>query len=85
MAVYRLPLGYAEWPDPDEHEHEHELRVFEPPADVVERDASARLLVRLPATLRRKIEDSAALEGVPSEVWVSRALARSVDPRLESS
>lgn len=79
MAVYRLPLGYAEWPDPDEHEPP----VYEPPVDL-ERDAGARLLVRLPATLRRKIEASAELEGVPSEVWVSRALARSVDPRLES-
>ena len=81
MAVYRLPLGYVEWPDPEQHER----HTSEPLADLERDTSAARLLVPLPAALRRKIEASAALEGVPSDVWVSRALARSVDPRLETS
>jgi hypothetical protein len=77
MAFHRLPLGYADWPDPEPRPREpHE------PVSDLEPDPGARLLVRLPAALKRKIEASAALDGVPADVWISRALARSVDPRL---
>jgi hypothetical protein len=79
MAVYRLPLGYAEWPEPEASAP----HAAEPLPDL-EPVRSTRLLVSLPAALRRKIDDSAALEGVPADVWVSRALARSVDPRLDT-
>lgn len=77
MAVYRLPLGYAEWPEPQASPSP----VFEPLPDL-EPGRTARLLVSLPAALRLKIDASADLEGVPADVWISRALARSIDPRL---
>jgi hypothetical protein len=75
MATYRLPFGYLDWP-------------AEPPVEPERADfdaepgPSARLHFRLPAALKSKIEASAALEGVPPDVWVERALSRSLDPRL---
>jgi hypothetical protein len=38
--------------------------------------------VTVPAALEQRVEASAALEGVPAEAWIVRALSRSVDPRL---
>jgi hypothetical protein len=79
MAVYSLLFGHAEWPTET------------PRRDTVARELDAaarehgrprRLSVSVPATLRERVEASAALEGVPEETWVVRALSRSVDPRL---
>jgi predicted HicB family RNase H-like nuclease len=51
-----------------------------PPAERTE-----RLSLRLPSALKKRVEASAALEGVSPNAWVERALSRSVDPRLLSS
>lgn len=76
MAVYSLLFGHAEWPE----ERKPCPRVY----DEDERAAStARLNVSVPATLKGRVEASAALEGVPEDTWVARALARSVDPRVQ--
>lgn len=40
------------------------------------------LTVSLPTDLRARIEQSAALAGLPPDAWVYRSLARSIDPRL---
>ena len=79
MTVYRLPFGLAAWP----------AAACPAAAPAVEdepgRSAGTSLSVRLPVALRRRLEASAALEGVPFDVWLSRAVARSVDPRLETT
>ncbi len=76
MARYALPFGYIDWPEPDGR----------PPLAHTLADAEiepvSRLTLRLPKSLKRRVEASAALEGVPAETWIVRALSRSVDPRL---
>jgi hypothetical protein len=74
MAVYSLLFGHAEWPEdiPRPQPAPH----FELP------ERPRRLSVTVPAALERRVEQSAALEGVPAEAWIVRALSRSVDPRL---
>ena len=74
MAIYSLLFGHAEWPDADE-------TAARPPA-VRPEPQTARLTLRVPEVLKGRLEASAALEGVPAETWIVRALARSVDPRL---
>jgi hypothetical protein len=73
MALHQLPFGYVDWPQHDPA-----------PAHAALTDAPARerLIVTVPAGLRRHVEESAALAGVPTETWIARSLARSVDPRL---
>ena len=44
-------------------------------------DLSARITLRLPDTLKRRIEVAAADEGVSVNAWLVRALDRSVDRR----
>jgi hypothetical protein len=75
MAIYSLLFGHAEWPE--------EKRPCSPlPPEFGERPRSRRLSVTVPDTLKRCVEESAALEGVPADTWIVRALSRSVDPRL---
>jgi Ribbon-helix-helix protein, copG family len=75
MAVYSLLFGHAEWPDepsrPDPH---HTV--------AVERQRVSRLTLRVPSSLKSRLDESAELAGVSRETFVERALARSVDPRL---
>lgn len=76
MARYALPFGYVDWPEPDGR----------PPAAHTLEDADvepvSRITLRVPAALKRRVEASAALEGVPADTWIVRSLTRSVDPRL---
>jgi hypothetical protein len=76
MAVYSLLFGHAEWPE-------------EPTKNLVPRAAldaqferDARLTLRVPSSLKERLEESADLAGVSREAFLERALARSVDPRL---
>lgn len=52
----------------------------EPPA-VPGDDPSARITLRLPEALKAQIEVAAAREGVSTNAWVVRALARALEPR----
>ena len=78
MARYALPFGYVDWndsadgPRPAAHTLED-----------AELESGARVTLRLPVALKRRVEASAALEGVPAHTWILRSLSRSVDPRLE--
>jgi hypothetical protein len=75
MAIYSLLFGHAEWPE--------EKRPGSPlPSEFGARPKARRLTVTVPDTLKRCVEESAALEGVPADTWIVRALSRSVDPRL---
>lgn len=76
MAIYSLLFGHVEWPD--------EKAPCDPIAtlDLSELERKKRLSVRVPAALKRRIEESAALEGVPADAWVATALSRSIDPRV---
>jgi hypothetical protein len=75
MAIYSLLFGHAEWP-------EDKPSSTPLPPEYGERPRSRRLSVTVPDTLKRCVEESAALEGVPADAWIVRALSRSVDPRL---
>lgn len=69
MATYSLLFGHADWPadgSPDECPPELERR-------------AERLTVRLPAPVRRRIETSAAREGLSADEWAALALARALD------
>ena len=81
MAIYPLLLGHLHWPDPASDAGRPS---FLGAPDAAERDP-ARLTVHLPATLRGRVEASAALAGLTPDTWIVRALSRSVDPRLETS
>jgi hypothetical protein len=76
MATYSLLFGHAEWPDQTARSRRVRSTPEADPAPV------ERLTVALPVTLKSRLDATAALEGVPAEAWIVRALARSVDPRL---
>ncbi len=76
MAIYSLLFGHTDWPDHDLRAHR---QVHAPPLD-----DTARVTLRLPAGLKRRVEASARLEGLNAETWVAGVLARSVDPRMET-
>jgi hypothetical protein len=76
MTVFPLLFGHAEWPVDDPPRRVPP--VFDRPAE----PAPARVTLAVPAPLKARIEESAALEGVPPDAWIRRVLARSVDPRL---
>jgi hypothetical protein len=75
MAIYSLLFGHAEWPE------------AAPPSnpaatlDLADVEREERLDVKVPDSLKRRVEASAALDGVPADAWVVRALSRSVDLR----
>lgn len=77
MAVYSLLFGHAEWPEA----RKPCPRVYDAEPAAPQRTAS--LNVSVPAALKGRVEASAALEGVPEQTWIVRALARSVDPRVQ--
>jgi hypothetical protein len=75
MAVYSLLFGHAEWPD-------EPIRSEPRAALAAEHERVARLTLRVPSSLKSRIEESAELAGLSREAFLERALARSVDPRL---
>jgi hypothetical protein len=78
MTVYRLPFGgHFEWDEPPEPRNARAPAPYDP-----RRERTKRVSVRLPEVLKRRVEASAELEGVPPSTWIVRALSRSVDPRL---
>jgi hypothetical protein len=78
MAIYSLLFGHAEWPEEKPHRGtvERELEALRCDSDRIR-----RISISVPDTLKRRVEASASLEGVPADTWIERALARSVDPR----
>jgi hypothetical protein len=44
-------------------------------------DTSARITLRLPEGLKVQVEAAAAREGVSTNAWIVRALARALEPR----
>jgi predicted HicB family RNase H-like nuclease len=48
-------------------------------------DLSARITLRLPEALKGRVEAAAAQEGVSTNAWIVRALARALDPRSHRS
>ena len=76
MAIYPLLFGYVEGPD-----DKPGWRPLQRPSRSVD---TTRLTLRVPESLKRRVEDSAALEGLAPDTWITRALSRSVDPRLET-
>lgn len=44
-------------------------------------DLSARITLRLPEGLKARVETAAGSEGVSTNAWIVRALARALDPR----
>jgi hypothetical protein len=79
MAIYSLLFGHAEWPEEKPHRGtvERELEVLR-----LDSDPIRRMSISVPDTLKRRVEASASLEGVPADAWIERALTRSVDPRV---
>ena len=75
MAIYSLLFGHVDWPDAEDTPNRR-LRVH---SDDL---ATTRLTLRVPEALKGRLEESAALAGVPPEAWIVTALSRSVDPRL---
>lgn len=69
MATYSLLFGHADWPG-DGPSGEQPV--------APERHAE-RLTVRLPAPLRRRLETSAASDGLSADEWAALALARALD------
>jgi hypothetical protein len=77
MAVYSLLFGHAEWPDEPTSPARANIAA-------VEYERVSRLTLRVPSSLKSRLEESAELAGVSREAFLERALARSVDPRLGS-
>jgi len=56
----------------------------EPEPGTAGEDLSARITLRLPASLKSGVESAAAREGVSVNAWLVRALARAVESRPRS-
>jgi predicted HicB family RNase H-like nuclease len=69
MATYSLLFGHAEWPSDAGSEPREPARPRYP----------ERITLRLPAALRRRVERSAARDGLSADEWVSLVLARALD------
>jgi hypothetical protein len=53
--------------------------------DAVDEAFSARISLRLPESLKQRIESSASREGASVNTWLVQALQRAVEPRRPSS
>ena len=53
----------------------------EPPAEQADEAFTARITLRLPESLKARLESSAAREGVSVNTWIVQALARAGEPR----
>lgn len=69
MATYSLLFGHAEWRAGTGSEP------VEPPRPRY----AERVTLRLPTALRRRIERSAARDGLAADEWVAAVLARALD------
>lgn len=76
MAIYPLLFGYVEGPA--------DRPARRPLPRPSKSGDTTRLTLRVPESLKRRVEDSAALEGLAPDTWITRALSRSIDPRLET-
>jgi hypothetical protein len=48
-------------------------------------ELSARITLRLPDALKSRVEAASDLEGISTNAWIIRALARALDPRSQRS
>ena len=55
-----------------------------PPAEPADEAFTARITLRLPESLKNRLEGAAALSGVSVNTWLVQALARAVEPRPSS-
>lgn len=69
MATYSLLFGHADWPADGEAQR----------PEPGPRRPAERLTLRLPAALRRRIESSAARDGLSADEWASLVLARALE------
>jgi hypothetical protein len=53
--------------------------------DAVDEAFSARITLRLPESLKQRVESAAAREGASVNTWLVQALQRSVEPRRSTS
>ena len=53
--------------------------------DAVDEAFSARITLRLPESLKQRVESSAAREGASVNTWLVQALQRAVEPRRSSA
>ena len=74
MSICRTPLDHEYWA----------AYTARPRAASWPLERRSRVTLRLPSSLKRGVEASAALEGVSVDAWVARSLARSVDPRVHA-
>jgi hypothetical protein len=81
MALFSLPFGHAEWRAAAPECRSPRPFAYDPDVAV----EPTRLTLSVPISLKTRIEASAALEGVPPDQWIRRALSRSVDPRLTAT
>lgn len=79
MATYSHLFGHFEWPEPDARPAPTGYPAAEREPAPVE-----AITVAIPVGLRRRLEATAELQGLPWETWAVRTLARSIDPRLAS-
>jgi hypothetical protein len=69
MATYSLLFGHAEWREDAETG----------PAADARQARGERLTLRVPSPLRRRIETSAARDGLAPDEWASLVLVRALD------
>ncbi len=69
MATHRLLFGSYSWPDHDERPEKHAVPVA---------PRTEKLSIRLPRTLKSRVEEAAGREGVTPEVWAEKVLLRSI-------
>ncbi len=74
MTLCRSPLDHHYW----------NAFTAEPSRVRLPVERRARITFRLPRSLKGGVEASAALEGLSVDAWVTRALARSIDPRARA-
>ena len=55
------------------------------PAETSDEGYSARITLRLPESLKSRIESAAAAGGVSVNTWIVRALPRALEPRISTT
>ena len=74
MTICRTPLDHDYWA----------AYTARPRRPLLPPERASRVTLRLPSSLKGGVEASAARERVSLDAWVARALARSVDPRVQA-
>ena len=67
MSIHRDTFGYVDLPDATSCDPAGDGTVAELPA--------ARVTLRIPATLRSRIDEAAAREGMSADSWLLRAIS----------